>query len=137
MAAHVRKTSQATDDYNCIAWAAEDTENWWWPDPAEVSYWPESILRKEDIPSFISAFQTRGYTVCADGKYEPGYIKIAIFCDNNDKPTHAARQLSNGFWTSKLGCDIDIEHDLDEFLTHPRIVAEYGTIKVFMKKLRV
>ena len=25
--------------------------------------------------------------------------------------THAARQLPNGKWTSKLGRDIDIEHD--------------------------
>lgn len=26
-------TSPDTIDYNCVAWAAEDQEKWWWPDP--------------------------------------------------------------------------------------------------------
>lgn len=31
-----RVTSQASADYNCIAWSAEDTEHWWQPGV----YWP-------------------------------------------------------------------------------------------------
>ena len=134
MEAHLRWTSPATYDYNCIAWAADDKTQWWWPDPAETSYWPSTVPRKVDIPCSISAFQTCGYEVCSDGKHEPGHIKIAIFCDNEDIPTHAARQLPSGLWTSKLGPDVDVEHDLDGFLTIPRIALEYGKIKVFMKK---
>jgi hypothetical protein len=132
---HFRQTSPESRKYNCIAWAAEDTQQWWWPDPAEISYWPVSVARKVDIPSFISVFRTLGYEVCPDGNHEIGYIKIALFCDNQDIPTHAARQLPNGFWTSKLGPYIDVEHDLDGFANIPRIIQEYGRIKVFMKRL--
>jgi len=28
-AARYRVTSPATTDYNCVAWAAGDTEHWW------------------------------------------------------------------------------------------------------------
>ena len=31
-------TSPATIDYNCIAWATDDTEVWWEPDPLDLSY---------------------------------------------------------------------------------------------------
>ena len=31
-----------------------------------------------------------------------------------DVPTHAARQLPNGWWTSKLGPSFDIEHATPE-----------------------
>ena len=30
-------TSPATPEYNCIAWAAGETDRWWWPDPMGVS----------------------------------------------------------------------------------------------------
>jgi hypothetical protein len=42
-------TSPATIAYNCIAWAAGDTETWWWPDPFDQYFWPSGILRKETI----------------------------------------------------------------------------------------
>ena len=35
---------------------------------------------------------------------------MAIFADSNDIPTHAARQLADGAWTSKLGQAEDIRH---------------------------
>ena len=37
---------------------------------------------------------------------------MAIFVDAVGVPTHAARQLASGLWTSKLGHSEDIEHDL-------------------------
>jgi hypothetical protein len=43
----------------------------------------------------------------------PGEEKICLYAKNG-KPTHAARQLSNGRWTSKLGPDEDVEHDLSD-----------------------
>jgi hypothetical protein len=33
-----------------------------------------------------------------------------IYVDSSGTPTHMARQLSNGNWTSKLGDAEDIEH---------------------------
>jgi hypothetical protein len=41
-----------------------------------------------------------------------------------------ARQLSTGKWTSKLGRDMDIEHDSPEVLNGPA----YGEASIFMKK---
>jgi hypothetical protein len=31
-------TSPDTTDYNCIAWAAGSTEEWWWPDAKGQDY---------------------------------------------------------------------------------------------------
>jgi hypothetical protein len=38
--------------------------------------------------------------------------KVALFADPAGIPTHAARQLASGQWTSKLGQAEDIEHEL-------------------------
>jgi hypothetical protein len=47
-------------------------------------------------------------------------------------PTHAARQLVDGRWTSKLGNCEDIEHDTIEMLNGPR----YGVPICFLKRSR-
>jgi hypothetical protein len=122
-------TSDEDPDYNCIAWAAGDDEGWWWPD--RDAYWPPGIPREDNIDTFIAAFQTLGYVLCRDGIYQEGFIKIAIFADADSIPTHAARQLSNGIWTSKCGELEDIEHDLNA-LGGPD--PSYGNIVSFMKK---
>jgi hypothetical protein len=58
------------------------------------------------------AFGTVGYKEWKreNGELERGYEKVAIFVDPNNEPTHAARQLPNGMWTSKLGVWKDVEH---------------------------
>lgn len=123
-------TSQATVEYNCIAWAAGDTGAWWWPDPMNVCYWPPTIPRENTLETFIEAYALLGYNICKDGIYEEGFEKIAIYADDNRKPTHAARQLSSGRWTSKLGSSEDIEHTtLDDLYS-----SVYGIIAVFMKR---
>jgi hypothetical protein len=38
-----------------------------------------------------------------------GREKVALYAVDA-VPTHAARQLPNGWWTSKLGPNVDIEH---------------------------
>mgnify|MGYP003973572599 FL=1 len=85
-------TSLETEDYNCIAWAAGDTEAWWWPDSMGTEYWPNNIERSETLASFVKAFETLSYSVCDSAEYENGFEKIAIYTDANGKPTHAARQ---------------------------------------------
>lgn len=107
-----RPTSPADDEYNCLAWAAEDTEHWWWPDPQEQDYWPEEVPRAETIDAFVQAYRLLGYSNTTDLSVEPGKQKIAIFTDERGTPTHASRQLPGGWWTSKLGGQIDIEHEL-------------------------
>jgi len=56
--------------------------------------------------------------------------KIALYALQG-VPSHAARLLANGLWTSKLGADIDLSHDLSE-LEGPR----YGqVIKIYCKTI--
>lgn len=105
-----RETSARTENYNCIAWAAGDTTQWWWPDQFNQYYWPNEAPRAETLQAFIEAYELSGYTPCETSTYEHGYEKVAIYVDVSGKPTHAARQLSDGTWTSKLGVYIDITH---------------------------
>ena len=65
--------SPETADYNCIAWAAGDTERWWWPIPP--SYWPLGVSLQETIESFIQAFVTLGFVPTDSDQLEPGFEK--------------------------------------------------------------
>jgi hypothetical protein len=121
-------TSPPTETYNCIAWAAGDDNRWWWPDQAKLRYWPTGVPRLETIAVFLQAYATLGYIPCQDGTFEMGFEKIALYADD-DGPQHAARQLSNGRWTSKLGELEDIEHDL-----YALEDSDYGTVVAFMKR---
>jgi len=105
------QTSPATEDYNCIAWAAGRQDDWWWPDPGFVSYWPEEAPRVETLDAFYAAFALLGYERCNDGRRERGFDKVAFYA-RDGRPKHAARQLPDGLWTSKLGENLDISHTL-------------------------
>jgi hypothetical protein len=99
-----RVTSSRDGDYNCIAWAAGDCHTWWWPgQDVSREYWPPGVPREHTRDAFVAAFVSLGYAVCAGADLEAGYERIALFADSNGKPTHAARQLLNGRWSSKLG----------------------------------
>lgn len=123
-------TSPETSEYNCIAWAAWDSEAWWWPDAQHLYYWPPEIPRTETLEAFIKAFEIFDYRVCNSIAHEEGFEKVAIYIDTHGKPTHAARQLSSGNWTSKLGQLEDIEH-----VTLDNIAGQYyGSVGVIMKR---
>lgn len=106
-------TSSPAENYNCIAWAAADDEHWWWPceidEQLDRIFWPQSVPREETLEAFSAAFETLGYQKCDDGSLEEEYEKIVVFAKGN-VPKHAARQLENGWWTSKLGPSEDIAH---------------------------
>ncbi len=106
-------TSPRDRDYNCVAWAAGDTANRWWPGPNDrEEHWPPGASREVTLAAFQAAFALLGYATCKSAELESGYLKIALFADRQGKPTHGARQLPSGRWTSKLGRAEDIEHDL-------------------------
>lgn len=63
---------------------------------------------------------------------EEKYQKIAIYNDYDNLPTHVARQLPNGKWTSKLGQDEDIEHNNLQGLTGR---PGYGEVACIMKRV--
>ena len=122
-------TSPASTRYNCIAWAAKICHQWWWPDRDHECYWPNQVPREEKLEAFVQAFQTLGFSLCENGALEPGFEKIAIYTKSPDQPTHAARQLESGKWTSKLGYNIDIEHTIDGLTG-----SAYGNAIHFMKR---
>jgi hypothetical protein len=124
-------TSPSNRRYNCIAWTAGDETSWWWPDPDNVAYWPAAVSREETIEAFVDAYRTLGYTPCADGELELGYEKVALYALQG-VPTHAARQLTDGRWSSKLGRSVDVAHS-PEALDGPL----YGMIVVYLRRLIV
>ena len=122
-------TSSATEYYNCIAWAAGDAGKKWWP--ANYFYWPRTARREETLDAFIEAFGTLGYQRCDDGKLEPDYEKVAVYTTGSE-PTHAARQLADGHWTSKLGAAEDIRHVGPESVEGPA----YGRVACYLRRKR-
>jgi len=60
---------------------------------------------------------------------EVGFEKVALFADAQGLPLHAARQLSDGRWTSKLGEQEDIEHALRDLEG-----VAYGNVALVMKR---
>jgi hypothetical protein len=124
-------TSPATREYNCIGWAASDTTHWWWPvvDPDnDTLFWPTGVAFEETLDAFVAAFATLGYGPYSGEEFEPGFERVALFA-RGGVPTHAARQLPNGRWTSKLGFREDIEHDL-----HAVSGEIYGTVVKLLKR---
>lgn len=127
-----RETSPPTYDYNCIAWAACRNDQWWEPDPDFLLFWPDGIGRQYTLAAYIAAYQTVGFEVCTSGTFEFSVERIVIFVDATGVPTHAARQLESGKWTSKLGSEVDIEHATPDALTG----AFYGQLACFMRRPR-
>lgn len=123
-------TSPKDDNYNCIAWAADDNQKFWWP--IYPGFWPASVTRETTLSAFRQAYSLSGYEECGDGLFEEEFEKIAIYADQAQAPTHAARQLNDGKWTSKLGPQWDISHDSVSSVEG----VHYGQATVFMKRPR-
>jgi len=119
------KKSEPTPEYNCIAFVVEDETQCWWPN--EDGYWPEGIAREETVDAFVAAFATKGYSVCDSGTSEANLQKIVLYAEGN-VPTHAARQVRNGSWISKLGTLEDIQHETLRELEG----AAYGQVICFL-----
>jgi len=125
-----RITSPRDRDYNGIAWAPGDLRNWWWPGTdLEREYWPAGFPRVWTLEIFRDVFATLGYVPCDNEAVEAGYEKVALYANEQGLPTHAARQLPDGRWTSKLGRMEDIEHELRALEGDL-----YGTVVLLMKR---
>ena len=68
-------TSPCDVEYNCIAWAASDQSQCWWPDSEEQYYWPQEVRRECTLAAFAAAYATIGYRSC--GRVENGRNRIA------------------------------------------------------------
>jgi hypothetical protein len=127
-----RLASPKDRKYNCIAWAAADFQRWWWPDPPPDDagyFWPPGVSHAATVAAFVAAFATLGYEPGEGEAAEAGWERIALYATADGVPTHAARQLPNGRWSSKLGRGEDIEHGL-----HDLEGEIYGTVVQIMKR---
>ena len=125
-AAHYRPTSRPDVRYNCVAWAAGDSQHWWQPGV----HWPLPTSRADfGVGALEQAFLSLGYAACPDESLEPGFEKVAIY-GFGFFYTHAARQLPDGKWTSKLGKAEDIEHDCPDDVAG----GIYGEVVQFMRR---
>jgi hypothetical protein len=125
----LRITSCATQEYNCIAWAAGDNTRWWCNLPG---YRWSNSCRNQTIESLITTFTEIGYEICDEARLEEGLDKVALYAKEGNW-THASRQLPDGRWTSKLGFGEDIEHATPEDLSGDL----YGEVYCIMKKVRL
>lgn len=157
-AAGYEKTSERTGRppqagaYNCIAWAAGDPGKslWWWPHPD--AYWPPWSKRREPtVECFVETFRWLGYRICAGSQPEFAYEKVALYAIHRSygparpperwqgvrdwEPTHMARQLRDGTWTSKCGPGEDITHFTLDALESYGSPAKYGCPVLFMRRL--
>ena len=128
---NIKITSPIDDSYNCIAFAYGRSDIKYWPDDSDMGddcEWPNDIKRGNNMDSFINLFESIGYIICDNENFEQGYEKICIY-EKDDVPKHAAKQLLNGNWSSKLGDYFDVEHSISALLD-----GRYGNISVFMKR---
>jgi hypothetical protein len=132
-----RVTSESDWRYNCIAHAAGKKDAPWWPadEGTEGVFWPEGIAREESLACFVAAYGTLGYVPCDNADLEAGFEKVALYVDGAGIPTHAAKQLASGAWTSKLGDWEDIEHQILASLEEQQGAAPaYGKVTRLLKR---
>lgn len=123
--------SEATDIYNCIAFALGDVSQWWWPYRGFGIYWPPGFPFSDSVDVLIRIFEVHGYSTCDGPRHQAGYEKVAIYSrDGHFK--HAVRQLRSGRWVSKLGEWQDIEHERVDHVETPK----YGVAKHFLSRKR-
>lgn len=129
-------TSAETPDYNCLAFGAGKSDEWWEPyvippDNPTV-YWPSHVHPENRPEDWAAALATVGFTACGNHDLEPDFVKVAIYADTAGNATHVARQLSDGRWTSKLGSFEDIVHDNLQALEG----GLYGRVVVCLRRSR-
>ena len=120
-------TSPEDATYNCIAYAAGEDQRWWQTD--EDYYWPPNARREDTLEGWIDAFVQLGFQRAALGDVRADASVVAIYADPEGLPTHVARRMPGGSWSSKLGEYEDITHELSalegEF---------YGSVAVFLSR---
>jgi hypothetical protein len=120
-------THPADRGYNCVAWAVGVTDAWWWPDDGR--YWPPGVPAELTVSAMTAALATVGYAPCDDGAAEAGFEKAAVYA-RGGVPTHVAKQLPGGRWSSKLGKDCVVSHATTAGLEG----AVYGRVVAYLRR---
>ncbi|RZJ46554.1 MAG: hypothetical protein EOO44_22705, partial [Flavobacterium sp.] len=99
-------TSNQDEKYNCIAWANGRSDIFWWPTEHKIDgvFWP--IEEKDlNVSTLIKVFQTRGYTICENGDFDPKFVKVALYV--NEKDEFIDSLLNNPIQFKNQKLDID------------------------------
>lgn len=94
-------------------------------------YWPAAAPLEYTVAAYVAAYETLGYSPCDDDALLNGVEKVAVFAENG-VPKHAARQLQDGSWVSKLGQAHDIVHQAAEDVGG----SSYGEPVAFVARVR-
>jgi hypothetical protein len=120
-------TSAETPQYNCVAWALDDMENWWEAD--EDYLWLDHLHWDNSLSTMQHFFQHFGFDPIDKPNFNNGIEKIALFSENGINCTHVAKQLPNNIWTSKLGVSHDVTHTLSAMEK-----GIYGDVAMILQK---
>ena len=117
-------TSDYEPKYNCVAFVADDRERRWEPEDRGGWFWPPDLPREDfSLDNYIRCFRWMGFVDCDDGECVDNVEKIAVFVDGDGDFSHVARQLADGWWSSKLGFFEDLSHRALEDLLDGRPAA--------------
>ena len=126
-AADFEVTSGETARYNCLAWAVDVNDEWW--EPSADGVWPSDVPHDITLESLVKLYSRFGYEICEDGDHQPEFEKIAIYGERFEYE-HAAHQLPDGGWTSKLGSGVDISHKNLDCIAG----GAYGNVIAFLRR---
>ena len=115
--------------YNCIAFAFADTSHWWQQYHVKPHYWPEWIADDDTLDSWIKVAALFGFRDASNSDPEPELDKIAIYA-KGEEPQHICFRSGNGLWKSKLGEDVDVEHEA----LHALEGNIYGVVRICLSR---
>ncbi|MGH8141477.1 MAG: DUF7689 domain-containing protein [Steroidobacteraceae bacterium] len=127
-----KKTSNEDPSYNCIAYAGGDQSQRWDVVQAQyrpAPYWPPGVAKDMQPETLVKVFESLGYELCENASHEEGFHKVALY-SKDGKWTHAAKQLPDKGWSSKLGDGEDIRHDSLTAVAG----KHYGDVYRFMRR---
>jgi len=94
-------------NFNCLAYALGDCQNWWEPPKGKGQYWPDGFPADLTVETVESIFRMHGFTIETEDPYDPPQTDaIAIYAEGTEW-THFAK-FQNGVWSSKLGEGHDV-----------------------------
>lgn len=138
-----RPTSPKDPRYNCVAWSVNRSDLFLWPggdpvrrrgnDASTLQYWPQEYAHADELAAITLFLNDHGYTPISDGTLVHGREKVAVYLRQEravrrrgkdllievaEDPFHLALQREGGWWASKMGQSIDIEHPHAEDLLY-------------------
>jgi hypothetical protein len=126
---HFEVLAPATFTYNCIGWSLGISGSWVWPtERGVVAY----LHHFDALYGYYGFQRVQGL----DYKRQPSHDKVLLYAvrnaDGRIQPTHAALQMADGSWTSKVGTLPLIRH------LHPHDLAgpSYGVPYVMYVRAR-